>query len=339
MSVTSRISISSDRISSVPRRAFTLIELLVVIAIIAVLIALLLPAVQQAREAARRTECKNKLKQLGLALHNYHDVHLTFPYVYSQNNGSVPTVIISTSTIHTWTEFILPFIDQAPLFNLINFSQNNYETVGSSNKTNLNNKTYVFQTCPSSPFSNTRADYSGVRFSDAVNIDSWATSPMAYAPCAGPTLEYDGATAYADCQDYGSPSFCGVSNSKAFTNNPAEAPGLFSVAGVVCNRIAACIDGTSNTLMLCERKGELLSSIGIFTPGRQGVPTGLKINSKYIPLNPGGHFYNSGASSYHVGGAQFLMADGAVRFINNNIDFSTYNALGSKAGGEVVGEF
>ncbi|MCB1129315.1 MAG: DUF1559 domain-containing protein, partial [Verrucomicrobiae bacterium] len=91
------------------RRGFTLIELLVVIAIIAILIALLLPAVQQAREAARRTECKNKLKQLGLALHNYHDTFRAFPAAFYRGT--------TTSPGWGWGTMILPYIDQAPLYN------------------------------------------------------------------------------------------------------------------------------------------------------------------------------------------------------------------------------
>ena len=94
------------------KRGFTLIELLVVIAIIAILIALLLPAVQQAREAARRTQCKNNLKQIGLALHNYHDVHNGFP---------MGNMIPGTHGPTAWVA-MLPFIEQAPLFNQINFS-------------------------------------------------------------------------------------------------------------------------------------------------------------------------------------------------------------------------
>jgi prepilin-type N-terminal cleavage/methylation domain-containing protein len=102
-------------------RAFTLIELLVVIAIIAILIALLLPAVQQAREAARRSQCKNNLKQMGLALHNYHDVHLVFP----PGNCSPATSLgygSGTSTGHNLHAGILPYIDQAPLYNRLNWS-------------------------------------------------------------------------------------------------------------------------------------------------------------------------------------------------------------------------
>jgi prepilin-type N-terminal cleavage/methylation domain-containing protein len=98
------------------RRGFTLIELLVVIAIIAILIALLLPAVQQAREAARRTQCKNNLKQIGLALHNYHDAHDCFPFGWG---GTRPA---TGSPGYSAISQLLPFFDQAPLYNTINFS-------------------------------------------------------------------------------------------------------------------------------------------------------------------------------------------------------------------------
>src|SRR6187401_2033342 len=112
------------------RRAFTLIELLVVIAIIAILIALLLPAVQQAREAARRTQCKNNMKQIGLALHNYHDTMQVFPINYRlQFNATTapagdPAFDQTSWTARSWIQFCLPYIDQAPLYNQIDFSRN-----------------------------------------------------------------------------------------------------------------------------------------------------------------------------------------------------------------------
>ena len=99
---------------------FTLIELLVVIAIIAILVALLLPAVQQAREAARRSSCKNNLKQLGLALHNYHDVHRVFPP--AQLRGRNSSTGIEYGNAASWGAMLLPFIEQAPLYDQMNFS-------------------------------------------------------------------------------------------------------------------------------------------------------------------------------------------------------------------------
>src|SRR5580698_8598950 len=109
--------------SSRAKRGFTLIELLVVIAIIAVLVALLLPAVQQAREAARRTQCKNNLKQIGLALYNYHDSFSLFPPGYVDRNGNpnlTPDNDLGPSW--GWAAFLLPGMDQAPLYNQINFN-------------------------------------------------------------------------------------------------------------------------------------------------------------------------------------------------------------------------
>ena len=120
-------------------RGFTLIELLVVIAIIAILIALLLPAVQQAREAARRTQCKNNMKQLGLALHNYHDVYGSMApgiVVDITNPGAAPTVG-SNDPAWGWQALILPFIDQAPLFNTLNPGTVKLKTALVSNRQEL----------------------------------------------------------------------------------------------------------------------------------------------------------------------------------------------------------
>ncbi len=105
---------------SFERRGFTLIELLVVIAIIAILIALLLPAVQQAREAARRTQCRNNLKQIGLAMHNYHDIYNTFPPSFIMKNPPSANANSVERSMYGWGALILPQIDQAPLFNRLN---------------------------------------------------------------------------------------------------------------------------------------------------------------------------------------------------------------------------
>jgi prepilin-type N-terminal cleavage/methylation domain-containing protein len=323
------------------RRGFTLIELLVVIAIIAILIALLLPAVQQAREAARRTECKNKLKQLGLALHNYHDTTNRFPY------GSTGTSPV-TSVVHTWNEFILPYIDQAPLFNLISFS---IAAGAGTNATNLNNRTYPFQACPSNPYSSGTTAVGGAGFYGDGFI-TWNTGIMSYNVMAGPAQLNWGAQ--ADCSPgYGanpstSPtalgttgSYCGLAGTWNYTDNPGAAPGIFAQGGLVSTRIRDIIDGTSNTIMLGEHRGELCIYQGIFSGNFGGTTTGLKINSTLIqPTNASSSYpTNHGMSSYHVGGAHAVMGDGAVRFLSNNIDFPTFNYLGGKSEGAVVNDF
>ena len=139
------------------RRGFTLIELLVVIAIIAVLIALLLPAVQQAREAARRTQCKNNLKQLGLALHNYHDTFLVFPPGQFQPLG---TNVNSSTNRSCWMQRILPYIDQATLFNT--FATNMSGPAGFASNWPGANTILPALMCPSDPSSPKNATASGL---------------------------------------------------------------------------------------------------------------------------------------------------------------------------------
>ena len=127
------------------RRGFTLIELLVVIAIIAILIALLLPAVQQAREAARRSVCQNNLKQIGLALHNYHDVHRTFPPGWIGVESGV--VNFEGESGFGWGAFILPYVDQAPLYQSFDFDES---MVHAMNLSKLKQTLSVYL-CPSDP--------------------------------------------------------------------------------------------------------------------------------------------------------------------------------------------
>jgi prepilin-type N-terminal cleavage/methylation domain-containing protein len=335
------------------RTGFTLIELLVVIAIIAVLIALLLPAVQQAREAARRTQCKNQLKQLGVALHNYHDTVSRFPYATAGQPQQL--------TAHTWNELILPYLEQSALYNQINFNVHNGNnvTVGASGLTNyalLNNKHYPFQACPSNPYSGGVSPIGGGPF-DIGTVASDPTgspclgisaTPMSYVPCIGGSGDAFGGNApFSDCPSAN--SYCSLPNTTSQSDSPGQTAGIFN-NGLVSLSFRDIIDGSSNTIMLAERRGELSVHGGMFGAQVHILTTGMKINSPNLnltsangtpggPLNLPAYRVNMGASSYHTGGAHFLLGDGSVRFISNNISFVTYNNLGNRADGQVIGDF
>lgn len=305
------------------RPGFTLIELLVVIAIIAVLIALLLPAVQQAREAARRSQCKNNLKQLGLALHNYHDSLGMFPYC--------STYPMNAAWKHVWVELILPYMDNAPLYNQINFSLPNDATSPSNNQVLFANRKFAFITCPSNPYSSLLTCKDGSLFREyPVAIQS-----LAYPLMSG-TIQPDNICPDCGCEN----CFCNSESTASHTWNASQAynrwPGIFN-RGVTRSRISDVSDGLSNTIMAAERNSEECGWGGAWSWNFTNVYTGQKINSPTRTTNIGSDWWrNCGSSSYHVGGAHMLMGDGAVRFFSSNIDFRTYCYLGDKADGQVA---
>ena len=284
------------------------------IAIIAVLVALLLPAVQQAREAAPRSACKNNLKQLGLAMHNYHDVHSVFPYAstYGINRR------------HTWVEYIMPFVDQAPLYNQIDFNFENID-VPSGNRALIENKFFAFVTCPSSPFAGEGKPLSLAWFSEM----SFATQPLHYVVSAGP-FRPDGVT--PDCVL--EPSFCiteAVTRwNVSHLHGNSRHPGVFAARGSTNTNFAKISDGTSNTFLMGERNAELCNWGGAFSENFPGAFTGQKPNSPTQNTNSGDYRRNCGFSSHHTGGLHMCMADGSVQFVSENIDFETWNYLGNK---------
>jgi hypothetical protein len=137
-----------------------------------------------------------------------------------------------------------------------------------------------------------------------------------------------------DCDDLGDPAYCAGSGTFFWTNNPSQTKGIFAGTGAVATRIANITDGSSNTLLLCERKGDKSTQIGIFSHV-QGAGMSWKINTKATV----GQDRHTAAGSYHVGGAHFLLADGAVRFISENIGLDTYCYLGGRAEGQPVGDY
>ena len=306
------------------RRGFTLIELLVVIAIIAVLIALLLPAVQQAREAARRTQCRNNLKQIGVALHNYHDAHSNFPI------GSFFSDIGGLQFAWGWNTFILPYIDQAPFYNTLNLSSTTYPAGGSYSPAPGGNE-YKWQNyvpaynCPSDIGPNT------------LSIGTGSAGPMIwsktnYAAMAGSTnrIQSDGYTTRT-----GNGMFYNFS--KVSMRDLTDGSSNTVAAGEVSSGVPTNSATTDNA--------PYLNTMRIWIWGHASlIDAGDPINGAgTIPGDKG--FYNSiegsgqGSSSYHEGGAHFLLADGAVRFISENINNGTWLALATRGGGEVIGDF
>jgi prepilin-type N-terminal cleavage/methylation domain-containing protein/prepilin-type processing-associated H-X9-DG protein len=329
------------------RPGFTLIELLVVIAIIGVLIALLLPAVQAAREAARRAQCTNNLKQIGLALHNYHGSIGTFP------SGSIADTGWG-GTWWNWPSFILPQLELVPLYNAINFSRSNIanNTAGDPNSTAWGTVISSYL-CPSDQVS------TGV----LPNM-SWAATENYSKMLTGAVTCYVGN--WGDMKT-GNLTFDFYSSE----STPGTGPnwgcgGLFTgIFGDCSNGMAIGLrditDGTSNTFLAGESSpnmnGSLMWVNGDGTYASTVVPLNWKSELKDGAIDPTdgttcnlgqlnnfsqalhcwrNQTVNYGFKSYHPGGANFLMGDGTVRFIKQSINPRMYNALGTRARGEVI---
>lgn len=319
------------------RRAFTLIELLVVIAIIAILIALLLPAVQQAREAARRTQCRNHLKQISLALHNYHDVHGRLPITQYDSQPSGDYL-----TLTCWTRAILPQLDLATITNAWNPNEN--FSIGQNAV--LNRTPISVYKCPSSP---------------APIIGSWTSAggtldPQQFVPDAGG--KYPGGICEYSCiansqiaPDTATPPLSGVGMMNySTTANPAQVSKQFrdvtdglsmtmmvgEVAGGADNYLPSMKpDGTSQKLRFHNWAGQNRISF------RDYKPDGTASNASLDPclVNCFGGAGGSNLFSFHTGGAHVAMGDGSVRFVSENIDFYIVCRLATCQDGVPIGEF
>jgi type II secretory pathway pseudopilin PulG len=351
-----------------------LIELLVVIAIIAILIALLLPAVQQAREAARRTQCKNNLHQLGLALHNYHDVFNQFPpgAICSDTAGpnTCGTNYRHASWSATWTILLFPYFDQAPLYNQFNPSR------GAADQPAVSSVQIAGLKCPSDP--NNQTGSSGGGGAEPALQSNGARSLWAKGNYAA---NFGGGYANENSGNNG-PVESGV---PSWTNPPSQNRGAFharhgnTVFYKWGMRVGDAIDGTSSTIALGEvitmnSNGDsrgiwalsISNAISAYTrtapdagPAGIAVPnapagTGTALtpwsdcpifcannNDPILGCNDCGGDGAGGnaARSYHEGGVQVCLADGAVRFISENIDRILWRGLMTSAGREVLGEF
>ena len=297
-------------------RGFTLIELLVVIAIIAILIALLLPAVQQAREAARRTQCKNNMKQLGLALHNYHDVHTAFPSGWIAVDNRVQSAHDGLNGAG-WGTMILPYIEQSALYNQFNANLAIHDPV---NVPFINNVLPAWQ-CPSDPKP------------DKWQIEEEGSPGTVLAEL--PTANYIGV--------FGTEELDGCENAPGtapvLANGQCRGNGIFYHNSKV--QMRDITDGTTNTFIIGERRTD--TALGWFStwPGMvaEGEEAFQRIlgSADHVPNDPVSHLDDF--SSNHTGGAQFVLGDGSVRFISENVDHALYQSLRTIQGGEIVGEF
>ena len=325
------------RIRTRKTRGFTLIELLVVIAIIAILISLLLPAVQQAREAARRTQCRNNLKQMALALHNYESAFTTLPPSRMEPDVEIEDNIGNDSTYQSWTTMVLPFIDQANLQASIDF---NSAWSSLANRPAVSTQLPTMK-CPSTP-GNDRVD------------PSWVVGAAA--------------------GDYGSVNEV---KKKVYTDvlglpEPASASRAGVLAKARNNKFRDVTDGTSNSIMLAEAAGQpaVYTTDGPMNADRFALYTDDKIvdlgGGSYAPADgtgwadPDCGFSINGATedgltkygpyminrinvsevfSFHPGGATVALADGSVRFISESVDTTVFVSACTRAGGEILTDF
>jgi prepilin-type N-terminal cleavage/methylation domain-containing protein len=332
----------------IKRHGFTLIELLVVIAIIAILIALLLPAVQQAREAARRSQCKNNLKQLGLALHNYHDSSGLFPPGFVAQNGSLTTNDTAEPAQSggnwSWGAYVLPMVDQGALYNQLNVGPSTcLQAMSTGSTLTLMSQPVSAFLCPSDP-------NSGRVTMSFKNASSATVSP---APALS---NYIAANHPND-----------IFRSVAGTS--VTSLGMFYMNSSV--RFRDITDGTSNTIAIGERcdvlrngitgtdiaqgtvySGSLRTQAGcVFcTRGtREKSSLGIRdvLGSGLYAINGPSSIAVGSAesvaarsfSSSHTGGAQFTLGDGSVRFISENVNLTLFRNLISYGDGSTVGEF
>jgi prepilin-type N-terminal cleavage/methylation domain-containing protein/prepilin-type processing-associated H-X9-DG protein len=353
-------------------RGFTLIELLVVIAIIGVLVALLLPAVQQAREAARRVACKNNLKQIGLALHNYHDASNTLPPGWVSGIGGGDPLMNPTNC-WGWSAFLLPFLDQTPVYNNINFSRgfdggllngaNSASGVVGIEGTHLP----VFR-CPSDKGSKlvisgtgsgsttvampyaARSNYPGVNG----GLLTDGSGPIGHQ---GGTFGSNSRRRINDFTDGTSNAFVvgertWIETTNGYTGSDANVGNARRVGPTVLwAGLRSGVPGTETANGAGMIVGQCLTKMNLWPQCEPVQPVGVTCSNTMDPLgngpgqtgtnnhqpiaNPSWH----GFSSKHSGGAHFLLGDGSVRLVSENVDRINYARLSTITDGNPIGDF
>ncbi len=300
---------------------FTLVELLVVITIIGILNALLLPAVQAAREAARRMQCSNNLKQIGLALHNYHASVDCLPFACSY----------SVAQAGTWAAFILPYLEQQALYDQFDF---NVAMPHANNGEAVKTVVTVF-VCPSDPDS--REPVFNDRACATPSMNPNPSLGMWYQACMGPTSTDSCVFCPEPKSSPTDPdSYCCQGWNYGTRDPPDNSTGMF---GRYPSRIrfADVQDGLSNTIMVGETLPGQCCYNGAYAPNFSLAGTTIPINTfELCPTPPGCHVRACGYKSLHPGGANFVMGDGSVHFLPEATDYRLYNELGTRDGGEVV---
>jgi prepilin-type N-terminal cleavage/methylation domain-containing protein/prepilin-type processing-associated H-X9-DG protein len=286
------------------RRGFTLVELLVVIAIVGVLVALLLPAIQAAREAARGSQCKNNLKQLGIALHNYHDCVGRLPPGWLANKPEgVPG--------WGWSSFLLPYLEQRNLDDMIK----RHLPIADAANQQQRETSVASLLCGSDPHPKIFTIFGGADAGDeeeafATNIDS-------------------GTPLFRLARS----NYVGVFGVSEIEEVPAAGEGAFFFLSRT--RFAEITDGLSNTLVVGERYAKQGNSVwaGVVAGANEAMVRVVGIGD-HVPNDPHHHFDDF--ASYHPGGVHFLYGDGSVQRINNQINLSVYQALCTRNGGEAI---
>jgi prepilin-type N-terminal cleavage/methylation domain-containing protein/prepilin-type processing-associated H-X9-DG protein len=304
------------------RLGFTLIELLVVIAIIAILIALLLPAVQQAREAARRSQCKNNLKQIGLALHNYHDVYNSFPPASVRRNANPPGSWVTSGL--QWGGRILAFLDETAVYNQINWEQE----PGNSPEQTVGYTELAVYRCPSDP---------GGRGQTSSNM-----GPMNYVTCIADSTTYSaGGSDYAN----NGRSVMFLASNVRFANIKDGTSNTMVVSECLVGSPHDTSVNPSTTAITCP---DPPANAG-YRRGRTWLE-GINcrewaFDTLHVPNDPrpdcglNSNYCADAARSEHEGGVHVLLCDGSVRFVTENVDATLWINLGSKNDGNTIGEF